>query len=654
MNSQTIRRFRWLSLLLLILGAAALTLGGVDQPESGTSTLPKGAESTTVAQLQEKAAQEDSDASSAQAALVFFSSEQQLDLAAMAQRAAELGGPLIPSDDGTAALIPVEVPAGTATDNAAAVANLRESAAHDLPAGVNSQVTGPAAIQADLANVFEGANFLLLSVTAAIVAILLIITYRSPVLWILPLAVIGVADRVAATLFTYVLDAFGLSWNESTAGILSVLVFGAGTNYALLLISRYREELTRHEDRFSAMARSWLPTLKTVSASAGTVILGVACLLLSSVPVTQGLGAAAMVGIAVAWVFALFVLPGVLVTFGRWIFWPRRPEAGHKLSHGFWDRVGGVVAKRPKQIVACSIVALGICSLGCLQINTGITEADQFIDTPESISAASELEEAFPQQSATPPILATRDASATQAQLASLGATATARPGNPEGWTLLQVSGADIDELRTAFSGSDVLVGGPEAELMDEEAAAASDREIIFPLILLLILGALIIMLRSLLAPLIMVASVLLTNLAALGLGWWLSHYVFGFDALASTTPLYAFVFLVALGIDYTIFLITRARENARDMGTRRGILTSLSATGGVITSAGVLLAAVFAALGVLPLVVLAQLGITVFVGVLLDTLIVRTLLVPALVELLGEKFWWPARGFTPAESRPA
>lgn len=640
--------------MLLILGAAALTLGGVDQPESGTSTLPKGAESTTVAQLQEKAAQEDSDASSAQAALVFFSSEQQLDLAAMAQRAAELGGPLIPSDDGTAALIPVEVPAGTATDNAAAVANLRESAAQDLPAGVNSQVTGPAAIQADLANVFEGANFLLLSVTAAIVAILLIITYRSPVLWILPLAVIGVADRVAATLFTYVLDAFGLSWNESTAGILSVLVFGAGTNYALLLISRYREELTRHEDRFSAMARSWLPTLKTVSASAGTVILGVACLLLSSLPVTQGLGAAAMVGIAVAWVFALFVLPGVLVTFGRWIFWPRRPEAGHKLSHGFWDRVGGVVAKRPKQIVACSIVALGICSLGCLQINTGITEADQFIDTPESISAASELEEAFPQQSATPPILATRDASATEAELASLGATANARPGNPEGWTLLQVSGADIDELRTAFSGSDVLVGGPEAELMDEEAAAASDREIIFPLILLLILGALIIMLRSLLAPLIMVASVLLTNLAALGLGWWLSHYVFGFDALASTTPLYAFVFLVALGIDYTIFLITRARENARDMGTRKGILTSLSATGGVITSAGVLLAAVFAALGVLPLVVLAQLGITVFVGVLLDTLIVRTLLVPALVELLGEKFWWPARGFTPAESRPA
>ena len=171
---------------------------------------------------------------------------------------------------------------------------------------------------------------------------------------------------------------------------------------------------------------------------------------------------------------------------------------------------------------------------------------------------------------------------------------------------------------------------------------------------MLLILGALIIMLRSLLAPLIMVASVLLTNLAALGLGWWLSHYVFGFDALASTTPLYAFVFLVALGIDYTIFLITRARENARDMGTRKGILTSLSATGGVITSAGVLLAAVFAALGVLPLVVLAQLGITVFVGVLLDTLIVRTLLVPALVELLGEKFWWPARGFTPAESRPA
>lgn len=648
------RRFRWLSLLLLFLGGAAIALGGVEQPESATANLPAGAESTTVAQLQEKAAESDSEDSSAQSALVFFNSQQGLDLAALGQRAGALGGPLIPSEDGTAALVPVDIPAGTATENADAVTKLRESAAQDLPDGVESQVTGPAAIQADLANVFEGANFLLLSVTAAIVAVLLIITYRSPVLWLIPLLVIGIADRVAATSFTYVLDAFGVAWNESTAGILSVLVFGAGTNYALLLISRYREELTHDEDRFAAMARSWLPTLKTVSASAGTVILGVACLLLSSVPITQGLGAAAMVGIAIAWIFALFVLPGVLVTFGRWIFWPRRPKAGEKLRHVFWDRVGALVAKRPKQIVAFSIIALGISSLGCLQINTGLSESDQFIETPESIAAATELEAAFPEQSATPPVLATRDVAAAEAELSDLGATATASRGEAEGWTLLQVSGAEVADLRTAFADTEVLIGGSEAQLMDEEAAAASDRALIFPLVLLLIFLALVFMLRSLVAPLIMVASVLLTNLAALGLGWWLSHYLFGFDALASTTPLYAFVFLVALGIDYTIFLITRTREESRYLGTRRGILAALSSTGGVITSAGVLLAAVFAALGVLPLVVLAQLAITVFVGVLLDTLIVRTLLVPALVVLLGEKLWWPARGFVRTEKQSA
>lgn len=233
-----------------------------------------------------------------------------------------------------------------------------------------------------------------------------------------------------------------------------------------------------------------------------------------------------------------------------------------------------------------------------------------------------------------------------------MGATAQEQ-GSAKGWSLLQVSGADFLQLREKFGDHQgeradgaVLVGGADAQLVDEESAAERDRKIIFPLVLALIFGALVIMLRSFLAPVIMVASVLLTNVAAIGLGWWISHYLLGFDRFASNTPLFAFVFLVALGIDYTIFLITRAREDAGEIGTRRGILTALSATGGVITSAGILLAAVFAALGVLPLVVLAQLGITVFIGVLLDTLIVRTVLAPSVVQILGEKFWWPAHPF--------
>ncbi|MGV3071651.1 MMPL family transporter [Corynebacterium phoceense] len=298
--------------------------------------------------------------------------------------------------------------------------------------------------------------------------------------------------------------------------------------------------------------------------------------------------------------------------------------------------MGGLVGARPKLVTAVSLLLLAVCASGYFHISTGLTQSDQFLDTPESISAGTELEEKFPEQSATPTIIATRDADAVKEALPDARET-----GAANGWTLFQ-SSADFSELRGRLPG-ETYVGGSDAQLADEESAAADDRRTIFPLVLALVCGALILMLRSLLAPLIMVTSVLLTNVAALGLGWWVSHYIFGFDRFASTTPLFAFVFLVALGIDYTIFLITRAREDARSVGTRRGVLTALSATGGVITSAGILLAAVFAALGVLPLVVLAQLGITVFIGVLLDTLIVRTVLVPAIVQLLGEKFWWPA-----------
>ncbi|MDO5512658.1 MMPL family transporter [Corynebacterium sp.] len=638
MSTSTARAFRWLALLLIVLAGASMSFGSAETPSDPTAMAPDDVDSTRVAQiLQERPGD------NGNAAIVLFTSDDPLDMAAIAPKAEELGGPLIPNEDMTAAMVPVEVVSEGLTDNVDRIEDLRAEANADLPDGVSAQVTGPAAIDGDLSGVFSGANLMLLAVTGIIVAVLLIVTYRSPILWILPLLVIGLADRVTATTYTWALDAIGAVWNESTAGILSVLVFGAGTNYALLLISRYRDELHRHDDRFAAMANAWGPTVKTIFASAVTVILGVACLLLSAVPTTRGLGLASMFGIAIAFLFAVFVLPGVLLFFGRWIFWPRIPREGTEVNHRFWDRIGNVVRSKPVMVSAIALVFLAVASAGALQIRTGLTQAEQFIETPESISAATLLEEKFPEQDATPAIIATQDPAGVTEVLEDEGHSVT--PGEPAGdWEILQVSGGETAELRASLEGTDALVGGQDADLYDTEQSAADDRTLIFPVILLVLLIALMVLLRSVLAPVIMTTTVLITNIAALGLGWWISTGILGFENFDALTPLYSFVFLVALGIDYSIFLITRAREEAREHGTKEGVLRSLSATGGVITSAGILLAAVFAALGVLPLVVLAQVGIVIFIGVLLDTLIVRTILIPAIVQMLGEKFWWPGK----------
>lgn len=635
MNSQTMSRMRWVALVLIGLAVALMSIGPKEAEQSATAMLADGTDSATVAELKAKAeAQSGEDAG--QAAIVFFSGVSPETLPELGGLAEDLGGPLIPNDDATAAIVPIQIESESLTGNLDKVEELRADVSDAAPEGVTAQVTGPAAIEADLSGVFSGANFKLLAVTGIIVAILLIATYRSPILWIIPLLVIGIADRLVATVFTWVLGPLGMHWNESTAGILSVLVFGAGTNYALLLISRYRDELHLTDNRFEAMARAWKPTVTTILASAATVVIGVLCLLASLTPTTRALGAAAAIGVTIAFLFGAFVLPGVLVLFGRWVFWPKRPQIGETTQHKVFDAVGRTVEKHPKAITIGALAALGVMCLGALQISTGLTQSDQFIEKPESITAAQELSEAFPNMSATP-------------------ATVTAEPGAREaleagGYSVtesdgfLTVSGGTTEELRHTLEGTGALVGGPDAELYDTEQAAERDRAIIFPLVLILVFVALIALLRSLIAPLIMVASVLLTNVAALGVGWWVSHYLLGFERFDSSTPLYAFVFLVALGIDYTIFLVTRTREAATTEGTRRAILTSLSTTGSVITSAGILLAAVFAALGVLPLVVLAQIGVIICLGVLLDTLVVRTLVVPSVVQLLGEKFWWPAK----------
>ncbi|NYE36300.1 RND superfamily putative drug exporter [Nocardioides cavernae] len=568
--------------------------------------------------------------------------------------------PLVVAEDGTAAFVAVPVLSSSNTDNIDKVEDLRSTLTDDVPDGVTVQVTGPAGIQADIGQVFDGADFRLLAATAAVVAILLIITYRSPVLWLVPLTVVGIADRLAAIVATNVLEVTGVAWDESTVGILSVLVFGAGTDYALLLISRYRDELKTTESRFEAMGHALSRTFEAVLSSSTTVVLGLLTLLLSSIPTTRGLGLACAVGVLIAATFALVVLPAALVVFGRWIFWPRVPRVGDTVlvdSNSLWHRVGDAVARRPRTFVVATIAGLAVLASGTASITTGLRPADQFVQRPEAISAAERLGESFPAGTSDPIQVATRaDAEqvlkavedvdgvssarvTTSADgISQIDAVPDAEPGSEEAQAL-------VGSVRDAVDGfDDTHVGGGDAEAVDAEEYAERDRLVILPLILLLVLGALVVLLRSVVAPLLLVATVLATYAAAMGASWWLFQTVFDFAAMDTGVPLLAFLFLVALGVDYNIFLVTRAREEAREHGTRAGMLRALTATGGVITSAGILLAAVFAVLGVLPLVVLAQLGAIIFVGVLLDTLVVRTVLVPALALTLGERFWWPRR----------
>ena len=580
--------------------------------------------------------------------------------------------PVIPSEDGTAAFSVLAVDAPTAADARGVVADLRQALEDGAPDGVTAQVTGPAAIEADLSSVFDGANFTLLAVTASVVAVLLIVTYRSPVLWIVPLAVVGTADQLAATAATHVLRAAGVPWDDSTIGILSVLVFGAGTNYALLLISRYRDELRRHEDRYEAMRVALARAAEAIVASAGTVVVGVLSLLLSVFPSTRGLGLACAVGILVAMLAVLVVLPAALVLFGRWIFWPQVPREGQAQladSRSIWRRIGDAVARRPVAFAGGALAVLLLMAAGITQIRSGLDLEEQFLETPQAITAAQRLGESFPAGSSDPLVVVTRtDDEAVLTDLASeigeVDGVSQASPLPPDaGIGQVQVvldaepgseeSEAAVEAIREITSASpDTHLTGGDAAGLDEDAGAVRDRLVVMPVILAAVLVALMLLLRSVLAPIILLSTVVVTYSAALGISWFLFTGIFGFSAIDATMPLLAFVFLVALGIDYNIFLITRTLEEAKVHGTRDGVLRALGATGGVITSAGILLAAVFAVLGVLPLVVLAQIGVVICIGVLLDTLVVRTVVVPAIVRILGEPFWWPRKVGPEAQPR--
>ncbi|MDP5026258.1 MAG: MMPL family transporter, partial [Aquiluna sp.] len=570
------------------------------------------------------------------------------------------------SEDGTTALISVPLDQSDDFDlTTLRIDTMRELAPEGMPAGLEVYVTGPEAFIKDVGSIFEGADISLLAVTASVVALLLLVTYRSPFLWIIPLLVVGVADGMAGILARQVADLLGFVPDASVVGILSVLVFGAGTNYALLLISRYREELLSHEDRREAMRIAIRGAGPAILASGSTVAVALALLLLAEIEGRQVLGLMSAVGIVVAMVAGLLVLPSALVVFPRGIFWPLVPKVGGKnpFEKSIWTKLGRAVSKRPLTIASAGVALLAVLATGGLGIKTGLSATEIFIEKPEAVAGQEVLAEAFSAGSATPTqvIVDAGSVAAATAILESVEGVDEVRVGatNDEITQLDAILNADpesqealevIRQMRLALDdlpeGTLALVGGQDATTLDAQDATERDQLLLVPLILISVFLILILLLRSLLTPILLLVAVVGSFFSAVGASWLVFQNIFGFPALDLTVFILAFLFLVALGVDYSIFLVTRAQEEARTLGTREGMRKALGATGGVITSAGILLAAVFAVLGVLPLIALAQVGTIVCIGVLLDTLLVRTVIVPAMAFKLGAKFWWPRKEF--------
>ncbi|RWZ53177.1 MMPL family transporter [Labedella phragmitis] len=570
-----------------------------------------------------------------------------------------------PSEDGLAAIVAVPLDAADVEGDLSGTATeLRDVASDGLSDGLEVRLTGPVGFQDDISNAFAGADFRLLLVTVIVVAVLLIATYRSPVLWIVPLAVVGTADGLARIVVTALADAVGITIDASIGGILSVLVFGAGTNYALLLVARYREELLVEEDRHRAMTTAVRSAGPAIAASGGTVALSLLTLLLASLAGNRALGFACAIGVVIAIAFALVVLPAALVVCGRGLFWPFVPrirDGDHVgAPPGFWTHLGRGVQKRPAIVAITAVAAIGVLLLGLRGYTVGLSQTDQFLGEPDSVVAQEIIDESFSAGLTSETTVLTDDESVedTVTAVEDVDGVESVRPGEShDGRTAISVTLDAEPESEAAFATiralradlstadgvtADALVGGSDATALDTNDAAAADLALIVPIILAIVFVILALLLRSVVAPVLLIASVLATFFASLGAGNWIFLNVLGFPAFDANVTLYAFLFLVALGVDYNIFLTTRAREERARFGTREGMVRALASTGGVITSAGILLAAVFAVLGVLPVVALTQVGVIVCIGVLLDTLVVRTVLVPALVFLTGDAFWWP------------
>ncbi|MEU5540267.1 MMPL family transporter [Streptomyces sp. NPDC020362] len=649
--------------LLAVAGPFAAKLTDVQQNRA-TDYLPASADSTLAARLQDRLP----GGESTELVLVYHRAggltaadrtTAGRQVAAVAHRHTLTTTPRgIPSADGTTLMYPV------ASNEPGTDENKRDTFVDDVRrvahgrGGLTVEAGGPAALATDASGVYASLGGPLLYTTVAVVAILLILIYRSPLLWLVPLVVAGVADFLARTAAYGLHQAFGTTVSGQSAGIMTILVFGAGTDYALLLVSRYREELRRHERPYDAMRAALRGCGPAVLASSGTVAAGLLCLLAADLNSSRGMGPLGTVGVLCALAAMLTLLPAVLVLLGRRLFWPLVPAYGStpRERRSLFAAMGSSAGRRPLTVLAFGAVLLGALALGVLNLPGPVKQLDTFVDRPDSVAAMDTLAKAFPERSAQPIEILT-PASRADATLAAAERTrgvASAQQGRTGGgWTEISVTAsappqsaaetATIKALRHRIEGS--YVGGPSAQQLDLEDTNARDRLVVVPIVLLSVLLILVVLLRSLVAPLILVAAVVAVWGAALGVGGLVFGPLFGFHGTDPGLGLLSFVFLVALGVDYGIFLMHRMREESlRGVEPVEAALTALRTTGGVIASAGLVLAATFAVLTDMGLVPLVELGFVIAVGVLLDTFLVRTYLVTSASVALGRRVWWPGR----------
>jgi putative drug exporter of the RND superfamily len=739
------RRLRWLLPAVLLL--VWLALGGVGGPYSGrlsevqrndtSSFLPANAESTKVLDEQAKFSSSQSfpafvlmtgNARLAPSQLAEFRqfAQQIPDVEVPVTGAAPrrvgdflVPGPIavVPSQDGKAVVAFVNFNANQAFSTLAdgtnpiqkSVEALRSADQRLATNGASVYVAGPAGTIADFVKAFAGIDGTLLLVALVAVLVILLIVYRSPVVPIFVLATSLFALSLASLAVYYLAKNDVIKLNGQSQGILSILVIGAATDYSLLLVSRYREELRRHDDRYDAMWLAWRRTLEPVAASAGTVILSLLCLLLSELQSTKGLGPVGAIGIAAALLAAMTFLPALLVLpgrnqpgeHGRWVFWPAVPHVGSQgpETRGIWAGVARLVGGHPMWVAIASGVGLLVLAafLPTLKAN-GVKQSDTFLTTVESVQGDEALAQHFPAGSGSPTIVIgpAGNAAAIQSTIkgtpgvaavapvtnapqgagsgqpgAGSGQPGAGQPGVPQlkvvdGLVQFQVTLKDpadstaaeetVRRLRADLDAvsRDALVGGATAQSLDIRDISQSDRNRVIPIILVVIFVVLALLLRALVAPLVLLVGNVLSFAATLGASAIAFNHIFDFPGSDPSVTLLAFVFLVALGIDYSIFLMTRVREESIRSGTRPGILRGLAVTGGVITSAGVVLASTFAALGVLPILFLAQIAFIVAFGVLLDTIVVRSLFVPSVSYVIGAPIWWPSRLSRTSREAPA
>ncbi|MFG3245430.1 MMPL family transporter [Streptomyces sp. NPDC048187] len=573
----------------------------------------------------------------------------------------------IPSEDGATLMYPVaSTEPGTDEKARDALVNQVRDIAQGSD-GLGVEVGGPGALATDSAEVYNSLDGPLLYTTAAVVALLLILIYRSPFLWLVPLAVAGMADYLSMGVAYGLHQWFGTAVSGQSSGIMTILVFGVGTDYALLLVSRYREELRRVEQPYDAMLAALRGCGPAVLASSGTVAAGLLCLLAADLNSSRGMGPLGTVGVLCALAAMLTLLPALLVLLGRRVFWPLVPRHGStpKARRSLFAAMGSSAERRPRTVLVGGAVLLGALALGTFALPGNLKQEDTFTTRPEAIAAMETLAEAYPERGSQPiTVIAPTDrAQAALADIRDTRGVDSAEAGRSGGgWTELTVLAstppqsaaetATIEELRDKLDGS--YVGGPSAQQIDLEDTNARDTAIVVPIVLLSVLLILTVLLRSLVAPLILVAAVVAVWGAALGIGGLVFESLFGFEGIDPGLGLLSFVFLVALGVDYGIFLMHRMREEALNgAGPTEAALSALRTTGGVIASAGLVLAATFAVLTSMPMVQLVELGFVIAVGVLLDTFLVRTYLVTSASVALRRRVWWPGR-LSRESGRPA